>query len=65
MSDKHLREKAVNSDTKMRSTPIGELCFRVYHNWNLLRTSTLAEVRWCREITRENGAGYSIGVKYL
>jgi hypothetical protein len=33
--------------------------------WNLLRTSTLAQVRWCREITRENGTWYSIGVKYL
>ncbi len=34
-------------------------------NWNLLRTSTLAQVRWCREITREDGSWYSIGVKYL
>lgn len=33
--------------------------------WNLLRTSTLAEVRWCREVTGEDGCGYSIGVKYL
>ena len=32
---------------------------------NLLRTSTLAEVRWCREISHEDGARYSIGVKYL
>jgi hypothetical protein len=35
------------------------------HNWHLLRTSTLAEVRWCREITDEDNCGYSIGVKYL
>ncbi|MGD2096061.1 MAG: hypothetical protein PVG35_00680 [Desulfobacterales bacterium] len=34
-------------------------------NWNLLRTSTLAQVRWCREINREDGTWYSIGVKYL
>jgi hypothetical protein len=34
-------------------------------NWNLLRTSTLAQVRWCKEITREDGTWYSIGVKYL
>jgi hypothetical protein len=33
--------------------------------WNLLRTSTLAEVRWCREVTGEDGCWYSIGVKYL
>jgi hypothetical protein len=31
MSDKHLREKAVKSDRKMRSTPIAELCFRFYY----------------------------------
>jgi len=34
-------------------------------NWNLLRTSTLAEVRWCREIAYEDGTRYNIGVKYL
>jgi hypothetical protein len=34
-------------------------------NWNLLRTSTLAQVRWCREINREDVTWYSIGVKYL
>jgi hypothetical protein len=34
-------------------------------NWHLLRTSTLAEVRWCREISDEDNCGYSIGVKYL
>jgi hypothetical protein len=34
-------------------------------NWNLLRISTLAEVRWCREITRGNGTSYGIGVKYF
>lgn len=34
-------------------------------NWNLIRTSTLAQVRWCREITREDGTWYNIGVKYL
>lgn len=33
--------------------------------WNLLRTSTLAQVRWCREITGEDGTWYNIGVKYL
>ena len=32
---------------------------------NLLRTSTLAEVRWCRETTRQDGTCYRIGVKYL
>jgi hypothetical protein len=32
---------------------------------NLLRLSTLAEVRWCREISREDGPWYSIGVKYF
>jgi hypothetical protein len=35
------------------------------HSWKLLRTSTLAQVRWCREISREDGTWYSIGVKYL
>jgi hypothetical protein len=34
-------------------------------NWNLLRTSTLAQVRWCRESTREGGTWYTIGGKYL
>lgn len=34
-------------------------------DWNLLRTSTLAEVRWCRETVREDGTRYSIGVKYF
>ena len=34
-------------------------------NWDLLRTSTLAQVRWCREITREDETWYNIGVKYL
>jgi hypothetical protein len=34
-------------------------------NWDLLPTSTLAEVRWCRETTRENGTCYKIGVKYF
>ena len=34
-------------------------------NCNLLRISTLAEVRWCREISRENDTSYCIGVKYL
>ncbi|MGD8472099.1 MAG: PilZ domain-containing protein [Desulfobacterales bacterium] len=34
-------------------------------SWNLLRLSTLAQVRWCREITREDGTWHSIGVKYL
>lgn len=32
---------------------------------DLLRTSTLAEVRWCRKTTRENKTRYRIGVKYL
>jgi hypothetical protein len=34
-------------------------------NWNLLHMSTLAEVRWCQEIAREDGARYTMGVKYL
>jgi hypothetical protein len=34
-------------------------------NCDLLRSSTLAEVRWCRELIREDGTRYSIGVKYL
>jgi len=34
-------------------------------NWDLLRTTTLAQVKWCRETTREDGTCYSIGVKYL
>lgn len=34
-------------------------------NWDLLRTSTLAQVRWCREMTREDGTWYRIGVKYF
>jgi len=32
---------------------------------DLLRTSTLAEVRWCQETTREDGPCYRIGVKYF
>jgi len=35
------------------------------HNWNLLRTSTLAQVRWCREIARDDISAYKIGVKYI
>jgi hypothetical protein len=31
MSDKHLREKAVKSDRKMRSTPIAGMCFQFYY----------------------------------
>ena len=34
-------------------------------NCDLLRSSTLAEVRWCRETLREDGTWYSIGVKYF
>jgi hypothetical protein len=34
-------------------------------NWDLLRTSTLAQVRWCRKNTREDGTFYSVGIKYL
>ena len=34
-------------------------------NCDLLRTSTLAEVRWCEETTREDGTCYKIGVKYF
>jgi hypothetical protein len=34
-------------------------------NCDLLRSSTLAEVRWCRELIREEGTRYSIGVKYF
>jgi hypothetical protein len=31
MSDKYLREKAAESDTKMRSTPIAKLYFQFYY----------------------------------
>jgi hypothetical protein len=34
-------------------------------SWDLLRTSTLAEVRWCREMIREDCTCYSTGVKYI
>ena len=34
-------------------------------NWDLMHISTLAEVRWCRESSREDGTWYSIGVKYF
>jgi hypothetical protein len=34
-------------------------------NCDLLHTSTLAEVRWCEETTREDGTCYKIGVKYF
>jgi hypothetical protein len=34
-------------------------------NCDLLRTSTLAEVRWCRKTTREDETCYRIGVKYF
>lgn len=33
-------------------------------NWNYLRTSTLAEVRWCRELADKFGRYYCVGVKY-
>jgi hypothetical protein len=35
------------------------------HKLHLLRTSTLAEVRWCREMTGAEGTRYSVGIKYL
>ena len=34
-------------------------------NWDLLCTSTLAQVRWCQETTHEDGTCYRIGVKYF
>jgi hypothetical protein len=34
-------------------------------SWNLLRTSTLAEVRWCQEIPCQDSRRYNIGVKYF
>lgn len=33
-------------------------------NWNHLRTSTLAEVKWCRELPDERRACYCVGVRY-
>jgi hypothetical protein len=29
-----------------------------------LRTSTLAEVKWCREVPDTHGVGYCVGVRY-
>lgn len=29
-----------------------------------LRTSTLAVVKWCRELSDEHGTGYCVGVRY-
>jgi len=38
---------------------------QVYHgNWKHLRTSTLAEVKWCREFRDNFNTYYRIGVKY-
>ena len=34
-------------------------------NCNVLRMSTLAEVRWCRKIDHKDGTWYSVGVKYF
>jgi hypothetical protein len=54
--------------------PGSTLCIRlgnakvdeVYHiNRKFLRTTTLAEVRWCREHHDKFGTYYRIGVKYL
>ncbi len=32
-------------------------------NWNHLRTASLGEVRWCRELADKSGT-YCVGVKY-
>jgi hypothetical protein len=32
--------------------------------WKQVRTSSLAEVRWCRELTADFGTYYSVGAKY-
>jgi hypothetical protein len=34
-------------------------------NWKHLRNFSLAEVRWCRELTDKFGSYYRVGVKYL
>jgi hypothetical protein len=34
-------------------------------NWEHLRTFSLAEVRWCRELRDKFGTYYCVGVKYL
>ena len=33
--------------------------------WHYLRTSSLGEVRWCRELTDKFGTYYCVGVKYI
>ena len=33
-----------------------------YIGW--LRSSTLATVKWCRELSDERGSGYCVGVRY-
>jgi hypothetical protein len=54
-------------------TPGTNLFIRIDRNPNLdmdinpgaaLRTSTLAVVKWCRELSDENGTGYCVGVRY-
>lgn len=49
------------------------ICIRVTHfkpgiarsgEFDGLRSITLAEVKWCREITRPNDFSYEVGVKY-
>jgi hypothetical protein len=34
-------------------------------NWELLRASTLAEVRWCEKTIDEYGTYYCVGVRYI
>jgi hypothetical protein len=52
----------VNLYIRPGQNPEGASCLC---NWNLLRTSTLAEVKWCRETTHEDGTCFMIGVKYF
>jgi hypothetical protein len=41
-----------------------EMALRIC-NQNLLRRSTLAEVKWCQKITRKDETCFRVGVKYF
>lgn len=43
----------------------GSSAAKVYHgNWDHLRSSTLAEVKWCRELPDKHRNCYCVGVRY-
>jgi hypothetical protein len=57
----HALEPGVNLHIRTRQNP-GEDSGA--GSWELLRTSTLAEVRWCEKTMDEYGTYYCVGVRY-